>query len=344
MNCSKNLIPALEAELVRQSAELSDPLRDVCHYALTGGRRTRAKLLLSAVSRNEPCVILAASALELLHAATLLQDDIFDAGDLRRGRVAAHVRFGKPLTILASDWLLIRALELAADVDPRFFRCLAQAGIAMAQAEAGEFAPLTLPSLDDAQSYGAMIARGKTAALFGTALCGAAVLLDMTPAECARWEQIGVQMGLTYQMVDDCVDLYGVETRAGKTLGHDLVAGCFTTPVLLAARSLEEDGVGISLEHLQAGRLPAAELLRLRQEAHSSRTVAKVLDLLHIRFATHRQEAECARLSVGVLGAWQSDLVTRLDPRFREGSSLLREQPQPSPRRQRSSASWQPNA
>ena len=70
-------------------------------------------------------------------------------------------------------------------------------------------------------------------------------------------------MGLTYQWVDDCVDLHGLEAAVGKTVGHDLLADCLTLPVVLAARSLEDRGIRIFLKALQAGHLPLSELQRL---------------------------------------------------------------------------------
>ena len=70
-------------------------------------------------------------------------------------------------------------------------------------------------------------------------------------------------MALTYQWVDDFMDLHGLEAAVGKTVGHDLVAGCLTLPVLRAARSLEDRGIRISLKALQAGHLPLSELQRL---------------------------------------------------------------------------------
>ncbi len=108
------------------------PMREVCRYATQGGRRVRAALLLGAAQHSRQSAVQAATALELIHAATLLQDDIFDSGCMRRGRPTAHLQFGKAITILASDWLLIRSLEVAVDIHPRFFRVLAQAGTAMA--------------------------------------------------------------------------------------------------------------------------------------------------------------------------------------------------------------------
>ena len=290
MNVISLSIQAVEREL-DQTAALSGPIREVCRYAMEGGRRTRGMLLLGAAQQSGPRAIRAAAAIEMIHAATLLQDDIFDAGELRRGRLVAHLRFGKPLAILASDWLLIRALELAAGVDPQFFRCLARAGTSMVQAEASELSPVPLRSVKQAEACGSAIAEGKTAALFGTALCGAAVLRGLCPEDRSRWEDLGVQMGITYQWVDDCIDLYGTETAAGKTVGHDLAAGCLTLPVLLAALRLEQQEMSICLQDLQAGHLPPPELKRLYTALHSTSVMQQVNDLLQDRLRAHRKGA-----------------------------------------------------
>lgn len=331
---------AIETEMGRQTAELSGPMLEVCRYATAGGRRTRAKLLLGAAQKVGTRPILAATALEMIHAATLLQDDIFDGGDLRRGRPAAHLRFGKALAILASDWLLIRALELAAEVDAHFFRCLARAGSSMAQAEAQEFTPSPLHSLEEARNYGGSIARGKTAVLFGTALCGAAVLQGISPDERSRWEQAGVEIGLTYQLVDDCVDVYGAEVDARKTLGHDLAAGCLTLPVLLAALSLEQRGFSVSLADLHAGQLPAPDRLRLETEIHSPKVVLQLHDLLRRRFAAHRKDAAELGISLGAIVVWQTDLEARLGLCLQGAAFSAGEEPGFAPGTCRSSPAW----
>ncbi len=317
-------LDALETELKQQTAELSGSLLDVCRYATEGGRRTRASLLLATSQQGTPRAVRAAAAVEMIHAATLLQDDIFDAGELRHGRLAAHLRFGKALAILASDWLLIRALELAAGVDPHFFRSLARAGTSMVQAEAREFSPVSLHSLHQVQNYGTVTAQGKTAALFGAVLCGAAVLRGLPINDRNRWEELGMQMGLTYQWVDDCVDLYGIEAAAGKTIGHDLLAGCLTQPVLLAARSLDERGVPVSLTDLQTGHLPALELVRLCTAIHSASVMAQMHDLLQHRFELHRDVAATTGLCGLAVRAWETDLLTRLDPCFQSSISSSR--------------------
>ena len=166
------------------------------------------------------------------------------------------------------------------------------------------------------------IARGKTAVLFGTALCGAAVLQGVTAEDRARWEQLGVEMGITYQVVDDCIDLYGVEAAAGKTLGHDLLAGCFTVPMFLAALSLERRGTPVSLEYLRAGSPASPDFLRLKRAVHSVEVMAQVHDTLQERFAAHRIEAADAGVPALVIASWQADLQARLGPCFTPTSEV----------------------
>ncbi len=302
----------VEAELEQQCAELTGPMREACRYATQGGRRVRATLLLGAAEGNPHRAVKAAAAVELIHAATLLQDDIFDAGSTRRGRLTAHLKFGRALAILASDWLLIRALELAADVHPRFFRTLARAGSAMAQAEADELEGALHCSIEEAQRIGNAIARGKTAMLFGACLCGAAILQGVSGAECSQWEELGIAMGMTYQLVDDCVDVYGNTAASGKTGGGDLAAGRLTMPLLLAAAALRERGIELSPEMLQAGRLQSAESSLLRTALHTAEVRVQLASLVQRRLLDHRRDAHRAGIADSAVELWCSELSAQL--------------------------------
>ncbi len=289
-------LATLEQELLRQVADLSEPLRKVCSYAVQGGQRTSASLLLALAGTEDPRAVRAAAALELLHAATLLQDDIFDSGSMRRGWPATHVRFGKPLAILASDWLLIRSLALAAELDSTYACCLSSAALGMAEAEARELEPASTSSLEEANLHGRHVAEGKTATLFGAALFGAAAMRRLPLTTCNRWQQLGLQIGLSYQIVDDCGDIFGDECTAGKSLGHDLDAGCLTSPVLLGILRLQEQGTFLSILDLQHGRLTDAKRRVLVDSMRSNKVREQLLAHLEDRFAAHCTEAK----SIGV--------------------------------------------
>ncbi len=304
-------LACVESELREQLHDLTGPLREVCGYALEGGRRVRASLLLEASIGCESSAVQAAAALELMHAATLLQDDIFDSGFIRRGRTSAHLHFGKPLAILASDWLLIRSLQIAAEVHPRFMAQLARAGITMVDAEASELQPLPMASIDEAQHWYSEIARGKTAVLFGVAMGVAALLNGAPEAEQARFEQLGLEMGLTYQIVDDCRDIYLRQAFADKSVGHDLISGCITLPLLLGIVQLQAQGVELALAELQAGLLCASDIEQLHVVMYSPALTAQIQQYLADRLTAHRREA--GELGVNVAFAeWERDLDPKL--------------------------------
>lgn len=127
------------------------------------------------------------------------------------------------------------------------------------------------------------------------------------------WEKLGVEMGLTYQMVDDCVDLYGAEAEAGKSVGHDLVAGCLTMPVLLGAFLMEKRGALVSVEELQAGRLLAAEKLQLQRAMRSPEVMDEMHELLQRRFAEHEKEAREIGVPSTAVEVWAANLREKLE-------------------------------
>ncbi|WP_419806716.1 polyprenyl synthetase family protein [Terriglobus sp.] len=316
---------ALEAELCDQVACLTGKLRAVCEHALQGGRRIRSLLLLGCAEVCSDRAILAAVSVEMLHAATLLQDDIFDAGILRRGRPASHVKFGKASTILASDWLLIRALELASEVDIRFFRALSAAARSMVQAEAQELVPTVCDSMEAAERQGCSIANGKTGALFGAAVLGAAVLRDMPADTMRQWHAFGTSAGWTYQLIDDCIDLYQPEIIAGKDVGHDLPAGCMTVPVLLGISWLRQCGHEVSLEDLQRSE-NSYKLEQLREAVSSSNVRLQTQRIIAERFAAHERRARLYGLPQAAISGFIAHLqqhVSRCFPKQSKSASSL---------------------
>ena len=325
---TKAMSPAVQAELDKQCSSLTGSMLEVCRYATQGGRGSRASLLLSAAAQHGSRAVQAAAALELIHAATLLQDDIFDGGRMRRGRATAHLRFGKPVAVLASDWLLIRSLEIAAGIHPHFFRSLAQAGAAMAEAEACELEAFTSRSMDEALDISFAIAKGKTAMLFGAALCGAALLTDTPPGKCSQWEDLGMNLGLTYQLLDDCVDIYGTEAVSGKTLGGDLAVGRLTLPVLLAMNAMQRREPAISLESMRSGRLSVAQASALDLMLHGASVQSQLQGVVQRRLVSHRRAASKAGINTLAIDACILDLEEKLAtcfprPRADEAEQLL---------------------
>lgn len=271
---------ALEENLQRHCAEAGQ-LEPICLHALTGGSRTRANLLLRASEREGNSALQAACALEMMHAATLLQDDIFDRSAQRRGRRAAYLEFGEAHAVLASDWLLLRSLELAGEVHPVFFQQLSCAARTMAATVAKELKPPALHGLSGASAYIAEICQGKTAALFAVSLHAAALLhANAGPSQAPHWAAVGNRIGCTYQLLDDCLDVYAPAGTLEKTTGVDVQQGRLTLPLLRALQALEAAGQPVSLHRFRNGVLSSEEREGVRRATADAAIRARLEDQL----------------------------------------------------------------
>ena len=229
----------VEDELCSMAHRAGEPLRTVVEYALQGGKRLRG-LLLMAAGESFPVkggLAKAAATVELLHAATLVQDDIFDRSRFRRGRAAVHCAFDPRLATLASDWMLTEALRAAYRLHACFGEAMSVCAERMIAGEARELAPAGAGTLPALRTHALDVARAKTGELFGIAASAPALLCDEA-AGAAQLHELGVELGLAFQYADDALDLYGDEAGAGKTLARDLHADLRTLPVLDACAPL----------------------------------------------------------------------------------------------------------
>jgi octaprenyl-diphosphate synthase len=176
-----------------------------------------------------------AVAVELVHNATLLHDDVVDLGDRRRGLPTARMVYGNAASIFAGDWLLTDALERIVTVSidgllPRMLRVLK----AMLDAESIQLAARgCVPNPMTMRDY-FRIVEGKTASLFGWALYAGGRAGGCDPEVCGALEDYGHAMGVAFQIVDDVLDLTADETELGKSLLTDVREGMLTHPVLVA--------------------------------------------------------------------------------------------------------------
>ncbi len=201
-----------------------------------GGKRVRpiTTLLVNRACAGDPrAVVPLAAAVELIHSATLLHDDVMDEGEERRGRPASRVLWGNLVSVLSGDLLLTAALELVqgAGIEGAMGDTLST----MRALIAGEVAQLKARGRDDLGIEGYLeIAAGKTASLFSCACRFGARGAGAAPALVDAAGRFGERVGIAFQIVDDVLDLEGVPHEVGKRLGHDLAEGKTTLPLALA--------------------------------------------------------------------------------------------------------------
>ncbi|WP_310001599.1 polyprenyl synthetase family protein [Caulobacter segnis] len=215
------------------------------HLIAAGGKRLRPLLTVAAArlaasdgagSDNDHCLKLAA-AVEFIHTATLLHDDVVDGSALRRGKVAAHLIWGGAQSVLVGDFLFARAFELMVETNSmKALEILARASRVIAEGEVMQL--MRSHDLNLSQALYLEIIQAKTAELFAAASEAGAVSAGVDQTRADALKAYGLNLGLAFQLVDDALDYSGATETLGKNAGDDFREGKATLPLLLAiARS-----------------------------------------------------------------------------------------------------------
>ena len=233
----------VEARLAAELGSREERLQAIArHLVRAGGKRVRPTMVLlvfhatagdpTAARRDD--AVEAAVALELIHSATLLHDDIIDGGETRRGRPSALATFGIADTLVAGDFLFSRAFALCARFEAEVIRWAAEACVSLTEGEImqGRFRHDPEVTVDD---YLEIIER-KTASLFSAGARTAAHLADAPTAVVEAMATCGRHVGLAFQMSDDLLDVEGRPAVTGKPRGIDLRDGNPSLPIVLALR------------------------------------------------------------------------------------------------------------
>ena len=206
------------------------------HLIAGGGKRMRPMLTLACASlldypgnRHHKL----AAAVEFIHTATLLHDDVVDGSDMRRGKKAANLIFGNPATVLVGDFLFSRSFELMVeDGSLKVLKILSGASAVIAE---GEVDQLTAQrQINTSEEHYLSIIGAKTAALFAAACRISAVVAERDEAEELALDSYGRNLGIAFQLVDDAIDYVSDEATMGKDVGDDFRDGKVTLPVILA--------------------------------------------------------------------------------------------------------------
>jgi len=232
------------------------------HLINSGGKRLRPMLTL-ALARltgyGGDGHIKLAAAVEFMHTATLLHDDVVDESELRRGRMAARMLWGNEASVLVGDFLLGQAFKMMVEVGSlKALEILSAAAAVIAEGEVMQLAAAKNTATTE-DEYIAVI-RAKTAELFAAACEVGPALSARQKAEQAASRSFGMNLGITFQLVDDVLDYGGAAARLGKNVGDDFREGKITLPVVLAFRRGNDSERAFWVKALERGEIGDGDL------------------------------------------------------------------------------------
>ena len=206
------------------------------HLIAGGGKRIRPVITLLTFNafhgKREEDVVDIAAAMELIHAATLLHDDIIDGAEFRRGRESAYKRYGLTRTLVTGDFLFIKAFEFAGKFDETVVQWTADACTSLTEGEIlqGSF---NRSRTVTAQDYIEIVER-KTASLFETGAKLGAYIAGASSEQVEVAASFGLNLGIAFQVMDDVLDVVGRRDLLGKSTGMDLRDGNPSLPIVLS--------------------------------------------------------------------------------------------------------------
>jgi len=301
-------VDTLITERMASSAPTIPALAD--HLISAGGKRLRPLVAIAGAricgATDDACLKLA-TAVEFIHTATLLHDDVVDGSKLRRGKVAAHLIWGGATSVLVGDFLFARAFELMVETGSlRVLDILSKASSVIAEGEVLQLTRAHDLNLDQATYL--EIIRAKTAELFAAAAEAGAVAAGAPDEWSNALRAYGMNLGLAFQLADDVLDYGGAAETLGKNAGDDFREGKATLPLLLAiARSGPREA---AFWERAVGRLEQteADFRRARELVIGAGALQAALD-----YAADYAEAAKAALAPLPAGGWRSALHALAD-------------------------------
>src|SRR6516164_3964422 len=232
------------------------------HLINSGGKRLRPMLTLAmAVLAGYPGDghIKLAAAVEFMHTATLLHDDVVNESDMRRGKLAARMLWGNEASVLVGDFLLGQAFKMMVEVGSlRALEILSSAAAVIAEGEVMQLSAANNTATTE-DEYLAVI-RSKTAELFAAACEVGPSIAGRPKAEQAACRSYGMNLGIAFQLVDDALDYGGNSTKLGKNIGDDFRDGKITLPVVLSFRRGSETERNFWRRTLEQGNAAEGDL------------------------------------------------------------------------------------
>jgi len=213
------------------------------HIIAAGGKRLRPMLTLAAARMcgyTGTRHLALAAAVEFIHTATLLHDDVVDESDLRRGQSSANAVWGNKASVLVGDYLFSRSFQLMVkDGSLRVLDILSGASAVIAEGEVMQL--ITTNDTNTGETAYLDVIKAKTAHLFAAACHIGAVVAERPKVEEEALETFGMNLGIAFQLIDDVLDYSAKQATLGKTVGDDFKEGKISLPVILAFRRGNDD-------------------------------------------------------------------------------------------------------
>ena len=284
---SLSVLPTITDDLARLEARLRDAaiadddyLTEIAgHLIVAGGKRVRPGFTIAAGGTRHTAAVPAAEevimggvAVELVHIGSLYHDDVMDEAEMRRNAPSVNARWGNLKAILAGDFLLARASEIAADLGTEVAGLLAST---IGQLCEGQILELRdTYNVDRTHEDYVRSISGKTASLLATACRVGGIVAECPRPDIDALTDFGHAYGMAFQIVDDILDVIATDEQLGKPAGNDLLEGVYTLPVLSALRSPG----GEELRSLLGGELTLDARDRARDIVRASDGVDEALD------------------------------------------------------------------
>lgn len=260
------LIPKLADYLIASGGKRIRPIMTLACTSLYGGDMSRAHKL--------------AAAVEFIHSATLLHDDVVDESAERRGKATANLVFGNQASVLVGDFLFSRAFQLMTeDHSLEVLRILSKASAVIAE---GEVLQLThMGDMSTTMDHYIAIIKAKTAALFAAACEIAPVIANADKTAQQAMHDYGMYLGIAFQIADDALDYNADQEKLGKVVGDDFREGKLTAPVLIALSDADADERAFWKRTLSNHEQNEGDLARAQAIIAKHNAAQRSMDLAH---------------------------------------------------------------
>jgi octaprenyl-diphosphate synthase len=269
MQSDIDLIPTLAGHLVASGGKRIRPMLTLAGAMMADSGLSNAAVRINAAKLS--------AAVEFIHTATLLHDDVIDESDLRRGNETANAIWGNEASVLVGDFLFARAFELMVETDN--INVLGRLSKASARITEGEIQQMLIagkPDIDINDYLSVII--GKTAELFAAAAEAGGMIAHGDAALISALKDYGMALGIAFQITDDALDYVADEHMLGKTIGDDFNEGKTTLPVMMAYHDGGVDEKAFWIRTLANGDIRNGDLDEAQRLMTKHNTITRSLD------------------------------------------------------------------